>query len=102
MPAGIGFAPGRDVAVTEKIRSRYFVALLDVRQQREQRTYHRLGERLVAIIVEFNADRRRVEIAVAAPVGFARMPRARRLVYEVNNPAIAADQIVRTYLRLPA
>src|SRR5581483_9792202 len=92
--ARIDLAARRDVAVPEEIRARNVVTLLERFQECEERLDLRLGEGLLAVVVELDADRRRVHVRDAAPVRLAGVPGARFLFDELVDAAVAPDQIV--------
>jgi hypothetical protein len=63
-------------------------------EQDQQRGDLWLGEGLLAGVVEFDADRCRVEVGAAAPPGRAGMPGAGGLVDQLEHRTVAADQVM--------
>src|SRR5258706_5303803 len=84
-----------DIGLSDGILRRNAVALCDVAQQREQALDLHRRKWLVAVIVQLDADRRRVEIRIAAPARLTRVPGTHPLVDELNDPAVAPDQVMR-------
>ena len=70
------------------------VTFLQILQQSQEADDLGFGVRFGACIVEFDADRRRVEIGVAAPVRRSRVPGALAFVDELIKHAVASDQVV--------
>ena len=96
--AWIGLAPRRDVGVSDEIGRWKMVALTQIRQQGEQRIDLRVREGLVAIVVEFDAKRRLIDVGVPAPPGFPGVPGPGILFDQLDDPAVVTDQVVRADL----
>jgi len=98
--ARIDFARRGDVAVRQIIARWNPVARAQSVEQGQQGDDLRFGKGFVAGVVEFNADRRRVEVGGPAPPRFAGMPGAGRLIDELHDGTVTPDQIVGADLAL--
>ena len=69
----------------------------DAVQQREQRRNLNVRKRLVAVVVELDSERNRIQIGVRAPLRLAGVPCARPFLDKLVNCAVAPDQVMRAY-----
>ena len=92
--ARIGFSLRCDIGVTEKILPGDVEALLDVAQQLEQGGNLQVGKRLLAIVVEFDAEGRGIEVTIGTPFRLPGVPCPGPLVDQLENDPVARNQIM--------
>src|SRR5277367_1185187 len=94
----------RHIGMAEHTRGRNGMALRDVAGEIEQRRDLRFGKwhiaKLVARIDDLDADRAPIDVALAGPIGDARMPRAELFVHMAIDAAVAIDRVVSRDFRL--
>lgn len=98
LQARINLAAWRDIAMAENVLHRNAMAHAQFVKQRNQAGDLRFLIGLIASVVELDANRCRVEIGQAAPVGLAGMPGTARLIDQLVDRAVTADQVMRTDL----
>src|SRR5215471_2718591 len=84
--------------MTQKICRRDVISSFDVVQQREKRGNLSFRKWLSPIVVEFNSERRRIEIGVRPPLRLTSVPSAGSFIDKLVNDAIAPNEIVGTHL----
>ena len=72
------------------------VAGLDVGQQAQQGVDLRIRKRLAAVVVQFNANRGGIDVRVPTPPGGTRVPGALMLIHQLQQTAIAPNQVMGT------
>lgn len=93
--AGIAFAHRREIGVRDDLRTRYVQSLAEIVEQFQQAGDLFRRERRFAVVVEFDADRRRIDVGDRAPMARSRMPGAFVVGDQLEQCAIAPDQVVR-------
>ena len=95
---GIDLATRSHIRMRENAVRRHTVPMGDILRERDHGPH--LARRKIGIsvlmteILDFDADRMRIDIGVATPIGDARMPRTLVLRNELGNPPILVDDVM--------
>src|SRR5260221_2271823 len=96
--AGVFLAPRGDIGMANDVAAADAVTLLDVGDQRDQRSDLLVGKRAVAELMtridDLDADAGRIDVGDSAPARLAGVPGALRFVDEAIDRSILVDQIV--------
>jgi len=95
IPAGIVLARGRQILVADDLRRRDVQPRGEVAKQAQQAGDLRLVERLVAVVVQLDADGGGIEVGEDAPAAGPGVPRAQCVGHQLVDAAVPADQVVR-------
>ena len=98
--ARVALALRREVAVGEDRLRRQAQPAGQIGQQAQQALDLRLGERFPAVVVELDADRRRIQIRHVAPAARAGVPGAPLFGHQLIDAPVLADQVMRADLAL--
>lgn len=93
-PTRIDFPGQGDVAMPENIAARNPETGFQVMEKLKQAVDLDFGIGFVPCIVEFDADRNRVQIGEPTPIGLPRMPCAAGFIDQLIEAAVASDEVM--------